>query len=95
MTQKRYIAHFTPQAWVGNVALPIQSQAPNEWDCTAYLYSLELEYRTNIINYLESEGWCPDLDDLFRYDENAPSWIQHWAGPFEIYLRPATIEDTL
>lgn len=87
----RYIARFTPEAWIRDQAVEVDAPGPQEWDCTAYA----LEH----LDYLATRAhcaFCPDIsgpegvldnDDVFAGDPAAPGWIAAWQGPFTIRIR--------
>lgn len=76
---KRYIARFTPQAWIGGYALDLDE--PREsWDVTAEVSALpETERRAALV---------PDSyeSDAAREWGDCPSAILEWSGPFYIEI---------
>ena len=45
----RYIATFTPQAWVRDNAIEVDPEGPTQWNCTEELLKLKPEAREQII----------------------------------------------
>jgi len=74
----RYIATFTPQAWVNDYAIEVELEGEAEWDVTEFLASLTPEAREDA---LVSDSY---ESDVLRDLENAPAWVKDWSGPFYI-----------
>jgi hypothetical protein len=92
----RYIAHFSPQAWVNDYAIEVDAEGPQEWDCTAFVMQ-DPEYLAKQIGYRPSDDitdeWgVLDNDDQFKHDPAAPEWIREWRGPFDIRIREGVPE---
>jgi hypothetical protein len=84
----RYIATFTPKAWVRNNGLvEVDPEGPTQWNCTKELMLLAPQDRAQIVR----DGH--DRLDLLKDDPNAPEWIREWAGPFDIHVRAAGATD--
>ena len=82
----RYIATFTPQAWVRDNAITVDAEGPTEWDCTDEVNNMQDEPRARLIETGH------DLDDWVKGDRAAPEWVKHWQGPFEIHVREESDE---
>lgn len=78
----RYIAQFTPQAWINDYATDVDPEGQTKWDATAHL--LENVNEGDVIEAIQSEGCWLDEDDVLKGDENAPEWVKEWSGPFTI-----------
>ena len=74
----RYRATFTPQAWVNDYTIIVDSEGPIEWDCTDYILSLSVSER---LKALEPDTY--DSDGA-RLSDNCPEWVRNWGGPFYI-----------
>ena len=93
--QVRYVAHFTPEAWVRGQAIEVDAEGrPQEWDCTRE--ATEPETAAYLLRLLHdrdeslTDGWgVTDNDDRFKNDPGAPEWIREWRGPFTIRIRIA------
>ena len=84
----RYIARFSPQAWVNDYAIEVDPEGPTEWDATEGVAGMPDGYRDGLLVELETNDEARDDDDwLQRHDLNAPDWVRDWSGPFDIYLR--------
>jgi hypothetical protein len=83
----RYIARFVPQAWVLDQTISVDPDGPVEWDATSFFASLSREHREELLARIDAEGEALDRYDAFCSDDEAPSWIRDWSGPFSIYLR--------
>jgi hypothetical protein len=84
----RYVAHFTPEAWVNNQAIEVDPAGPREWDCTAYAME-DLAYLARLDAHgesLDSPQGAVDNDDVFKGDPAAPQWVRDWSGPFTIRI---------
>lgn len=62
---------FHPQAWVNDWAIGVDPQGETEWEVG------------EISDDLEDDTY--ETDEL-RFHENAPQWVQDWAGPFYIEI---------
>jgi hypothetical protein len=86
----RYLARFTPEAWVRNQATELDPSGPQEWDCTTYALA-HLDYLAAVAGRqresLAGDEGVLDNDDVFKADPDAPEWIRAWAGPFTIRVR--------
>jgi hypothetical protein len=69
------LVRFTPEAWVNDYAVEIDSEGPREWHP-----SVEAE---GMVRHAIDSG--SDLDFL-KNDPFAPDWVQRHRGPFEIEL---------
>lgn len=86
----RYVARFTPEAWIRDQATEVDPQGPQEWDCT----NLALARRDYLAAAAARQGeslddgeGVLDNDDVFRDDPNAPEWVRAWTGPSTIRVR--------
>jgi hypothetical protein len=86
----RYLAWFTPEAWVRDQATEVDPPGPQEWDCTSYALA-HLDYLTAAASRqresLADDEGVLDYDDVFKSDADAPEWVRAWAGPFTIRVR--------
>jgi len=101
MSARRYVAEFTPEAWVKDQAIEVDPEGPQEWDCTAYAQTgvaFSGAGERTLLAYLAdvaerrgeslTDGWgVTDNDDLFKHDPAAPEWVRTWRGPFTIRIR--------
>jgi hypothetical protein len=83
MSETRYEAHFTPEAWVNDQAIEVDAQGPQSWDCTAYAEQ-HAAYLARLDTDDEFGG--VDTDDVFQSDPAAPEWVREWRGPFTIRI---------
>lgn len=97
-SERRYVAEFEPQKWVGDDAYPAEPKGETEWDCTAFVTSppewvgkdyFGKEFRKDI----ENSGEYLDRDDVLKDDPAAPAWVREWRGPFTITVRLAGRSD--
>lgn len=95
MNQQRYIAHFQPQAWVGDYAVDVDAQGEQEWDCTSRFKELSKEHidPDEVEAEILDDGWWLDSADVFHGDDNAPDWVNDYEGPFTITVRHRTQYD--
>jgi hypothetical protein len=86
----RYLARFTPEAWIRNQATEVDVAGPQEWDCTI-LALTHLDYLAAVAarrhESLDDGEGVLDNDDVFRDDPAAPEWVRSWTGPFTIRVR--------
>lgn len=86
----RYVARFTPEAWIRDQATEVDPQDPQEWDCTtlalAHLAYLAAAAARRHESLDDGEGVL-DNDDVFKDDPDAPEWVRSWTGPFTIRVR--------
>ncbi len=86
----RYLARFTPEAWIRNYATEVDAEGPQEWDCTT-LALTQLDYLTAVAarrhESLDGGEGVLDNDDMFKDDPDAPDWVRSWTGPFTIHIR--------
>lgn len=90
----RYIATFSPQAWINDYAVSVDPEGETTWDATEYVKEQLREgvFRGNEVSQQFAKEWLEetlehgDYDDILRTDPNAPQWIQDWHGPFDTYL---------
>jgi hypothetical protein len=86
----RYLARFTPEAWVRDQAIEVDAAGPQEWDCTT-LALAHLDYLADVAarrrESLDDGEGVLDNDDLFKDDPDAPEWVRSWRGPFAIRVR--------
>ena len=91
----RYVAHFTPEAWVNDQAVEADPEGPQEWDCTEHAkrnrdYLARLEAHSEA---LDQPGGAVDNDDVFKSDPGAPAWVRDWRGPFTIRISRKLAEE--
>jgi hypothetical protein len=86
----RYLARFTPEAWVRDQAIEVDPAGPQEWDCTT-LALAHLDYLADAAarrhESLDDGEGVLDNDDMFKDDPGAPEWVRSWPGPFTIRVR--------
>lgn len=86
----RYLAWFTPEAWVRDQAIEVDPLGPQEWDCTT-LALTHLDYLAAVAarrhESLDDGEGVLDNDDMFKDDHAAPEWVRSWPGPFTIRVR--------
>jgi hypothetical protein len=74
-------AHFRPEAWVRDNAIPVDPEGPTRWEVSpAYLAKLVAEHGDEVLYEAGYES------DELRYDPAAPEWIREWSGPFSVSL---------
>ena len=88
----RYIARFTPQAWIGDSAIEINHEGDDEWDCTAFI-AVRPAVKSDVDACLRDTHEWLDRADLLKGDPAAPEWVRLHRGPFEIHVRWATEAD--
>lgn len=64
--------HFQPEAWINDYAVAVDDQGQDIWVVT--------DETADLIRGADDSG---DLD-FVRSDDNAPSWVKDWTGPFTI-----------
>lgn len=77
----KFIALFTAQAWINELATTVDNVGPNAWDVTAHVDSTSEELRAE---YLSGGNFSADT---LREAINAPAWVRAWNGPFEVHVR--------
>jgi len=86
----RYLARFTPEAWVRDQAIEVDPLGPQEWDCTT-LALAHLDYLAAVADRrhesLDDGEGVLDNDDMFKEDPDAPEWVRSWTGPSTIRVR--------
>jgi hypothetical protein len=91
--EPRYVAHFTPEAWIRDNATEVDPEGPQEWDCTGYarqnLEYLDRTARRRHEDLNDDLFGVTDNDDVFMDDPAAPEWVRSWQGPFTIRIRYA------
>jgi hypothetical protein len=88
----RYLARFTPEAWIRGQAIEVDPAGPQEWDCTAFATEPDsLAYLAKVAaashGDLSDPAGVLDNDDWFMGDPDAPDWVRCWSGPFTIRVR--------
>lgn len=78
----RYIATFVPQQEINETCYEVDLPLPKTWDVTAFLATLSDADRAGA---LRTGGGDYEADQL-KDDPNAPTWVQEWDGPFEVYV---------
>jgi hypothetical protein len=85
---RTYTAHFRPEAWQNDNAIPVDPQGPTRWEVSpAYLYELMAGLEGGWLLLYET-GY--EADQL-RHDPAAPEWIREWQGPFSVSLERDTM----
>lgn len=77
----RYIATFTPQAWINDYAVTVDAEGETTWDVTEHLNTLSPADRQAVMKP------NTDASDTLREIETAPAWIRNWSGPFMIEVQ--------
>lgn len=87
----RYLAHFTPQAWLRDVAIEVDPEGDPEWDATRFIEENRLQANLFGADWrdrnLVDQGPVIDCDDVLARDPDAPDWVMGWRGPFCIAVR--------
>lgn len=81
--ERRIIARFQPQAWIGDYAINVDPQGATEWDVTDEIVAMG---RAQALTLRDDQY---ETDDL-RHSKNAPRWIAEWSGPFYV-----TVQDSI
>lgn len=84
MQQRRYTAHFQPEAWLNHQAIQVDPEGPISWDVTSFLLGGIDVCLMDIWEEIRLSGRWIDIDDDLKHDPNAPAWIREWSGPFTI-----------
>lgn len=80
MSQKPTVRlRFQPQAWQNNYAIQVDAEGDDEWDYPLDKFLSEFPRQQSFAENDEAR------DSLHEADE-APNWVQGWAGPFEVEL---------
>lgn len=79
------IATFVPQAWINNVAVPVDAEGETSFDITPEIDSMGKENALSIKDNSNSS-------DVFQYAAHAPKWIKQWRGPFIIRVSDSVAE---
>jgi hypothetical protein len=90
----RYMAHFTPEAWIRDYAVAIDFDGENEWDCTSFVNAQladedgrERSYMEQLVATVRDDGSAIDDWDRLRGDPEAPDVVREHQGPFTIEVR--------
>jgi hypothetical protein len=78
-TEKRIIATFHPQSWLGDFAAPAEPLGHTEFDVTDAINAMS---ETDALS-IEDDDYSSD--DL-RFSDNAPEWAKDWDGPFWVQV---------
>lgn len=87
--KKRYVAYFSPQAWVNDNAIEVDPEGEQEWDCTREFWSMDGDYRKDLLDAIKADGQVLDDEDWLKGDTDAPEWVREFQGPFSIWVREA------
>lgn len=87
----RYIARFTPEAWLNNYAVMVDAEGEQEWDATADVLAAGEDYWARIAASTRDDFTVGllDNDDVLKDTDAAPAWVRAWQGPFTIEVREA------
>lgn len=91
MSQLRYTAHFTPEAWVNDYAVEVDPEGDQTWDCTKAVKEFTEPDGTLKAPFRKVSGLDDDYldnDDILKDDHEAPNWVREWRGPFTIKVTP-------
>lgn len=100
MTTYTYTAHFSPEAWQNDVAVPVDPEGDQTWDATVAVNE-HLAY-FDALAMKDEGGWDAaglmnigilDNDDVLRNDPTAPAWVRNWHGPFIIRVQRVAREE--
>jgi hypothetical protein len=85
----RYTAHFQPEVWMNDNALPVDPQGETEWDVTEYVVGTMSYWEAQMTDEPDDEWhWgVLDTDDVLMHTPAAPeppTWVANWSGPFTI-----------
>ena len=68
MTTYTLRCRFIPQAWIGETAIEVDCEGPDQWICTVDKLPAPWDYES----------------DNLRFEPSAPQWCRDWSGPFEV-----------
>jgi hypothetical protein len=85
MNNRRVIARFHPQAWINDVAVPVDPEGPTEFDVTDHILTIGRRRALRLVD----DAW--DTDEM-RALPCAPQWIREWSGPFYITVKDSITE---
>lgn len=85
----RLHCRFTPQAWVSDYAIEVDSRGPREWDTSDTHLAEVLAWHASRGPASVEEFWrevygSSYASDSLRDDPAAPDWVRQWDGPFEV-----------
>lgn len=83
----KYIATFSPEAWVNDCAIEVDPEGPTSWDCTKMVDKHRAyfeEVMTRRGESFDDFSGVLDNDDVLKSDPDAPEWVRAWRGPFTI-----------
>lgn len=81
--QKRIMAEFHPQAWIGDLAAEADAEGPTQFDVTDAVLALGEQGARDIRD-------DHSTSDELRSGPGAPEWIREWSGPFYV-----TVEESI
>lgn len=82
----RYVAAFSPEAWISDEAVPVDPLGDTTWDCTNRV-TANLDYFTRLQESGTNGDWDSDFhglldtDDVLANDPDSPEWVRQWVGP--------------
>lgn len=93
----KFIAHYTPEAWVNDNAIETDPEGEQEWDATEAVYAVK-GWADELITAMQADSFdrefgVVDRADILKTDRNAPAWVRQHRGPCTIRVRladPAT-----
>ncbi len=80
MNEKKVIATFYPQEWIGVYAVDVQPEGVVEFDVTA---EIDRMGRDEAMKLTDSSY----ASDALRMSAGAPAWIRGWTGPFWVEVQ--------
>lgn len=83
----KYIAIFTPQAWINDHARDVDAAGPIAWDVTHAVSTADEDTRQSYL-----DGGNEDADEL-RELSQTPKWVREWDGPFEVHVQKMEDEE--
>lgn len=88
MSDIRFVATFTAQAWLSGHAISVDPQGDTDWDVTATIKAMPIDsVLRHDLNRADPYDDVLDREDVLRADPNAPEWTRKWSGPFDITIR--------
>lgn len=92
----RYVATFTPEAWINMQAVEIDRSGDTEWDVTQAVLA-NPDYWNQMLSddphaSFDDTVGVLDNDDTLKDDPWAPGWIHDHRGPFTIRVRRVASE---
>jgi hypothetical protein len=89
----KFIAHYTPEAWVNDNAIETDPEGEQEWDATEAVYAVK-GWADKLVAAMPADSYnrefgVVDRDDILKTDRNAPAWVRQHRGPCTIRVRLA------